>query len=188
MSDKIPLSKMADPTPKDMEMFVRLFTRSQLQVLGFIQVLVPSPNDAEDILQETGIKLWSKWSQYDSSRDFASWACGFARFEALRFLEKNKHKNFLSDSVLNELASLATAELEGRDEDERQQEALANCVERLKATDQELLYQRYQLNESVDVISRVANKSPRAIYKQLAVIRRALKQCIDHRLSYEAGL
>lgn len=66
--------------------------KSQHHVLGFVQMLLPSVHDAEEVLQETSIVLWNKWDQYDPERDFVKWACGIARYEVFRYLRKrNSH-------------------------------------------------------------------------------------------------
>ena len=43
------------------EEFVRLFSKSQHRILGFVHTLVPNLAEAEDILQETSVILWKKW-------------------------------------------------------------------------------------------------------------------------------
>ena len=66
------------PKDKELEKFIWHYSRSQLKILGFIQMLVPSTVEAEDILQETSIVLMDKWSEFDQEKDFANWGlwCG----------------------------------------------------------------------------------------------------------------
>ncbi len=165
-----------------LEQFVRQFSRSQLRILGFIQVMVPSPTEAEDILQETSVVLWSKWSQFDPSRDFASWACGIARYEVLKHLKKHKRRIYLSDALLEQLADSAMTEIRSQEEDRARQEALARCIGSISSSDQHLLDERYRNGKSVEEIASQQEKTPRAVYKRLALVRDLLQKCIERRI------
>ena len=168
---------------EDLEQFVRQFSRSQLQILNFIQMLVPSPTEAEDILQETSVVLWKKWSQFDQSRNFVGWACGIARFEVFRHLRNRKHKSYLSEALLEKIGDVALSEMRSREEDQHRQEALAICFESQSSSDQHLLNERYRKEKSVAEIAAQQSVTPRAIYKQMGLVRQMLQRCIERRIN-----
>ncbi len=74
------------------EEFVLLMTRHQRKIWRFINALLPAPNAADDVLQETSLVLWRKWEQFDTDREFLPWACGIARLQVLRFVRENRCK------------------------------------------------------------------------------------------------
>lgn len=164
---------------QSLEQFVRQYSRSQLQILGFIQMFVPSPTEAEEILQETSVVLWTKWSQYDSDRDFASWACGIARYEVFKHLRKRKHNVYLSEPLLQQICDVALCDTRSLAEDQAKQEALARCFQKHSPADQHLLNERYRDAKSVDEIAQQRSVTPRSIYKRLSLLREMLKRCIE---------
>jgi DNA-directed RNA polymerase specialized sigma24 family protein len=62
----------------DHDIFMRLLLANEREIMRYVCALVPSPNDAEEIVQQTAILLWEKFDQYDQSRPFTPWACRFA--------------------------------------------------------------------------------------------------------------
>lgn len=169
-------------TDENLEQFVRQYSRAQLQILGFIQMLVPSPTEAEDILQETSVVLWQKWKQYDQSRDFASWACGIARYEVFKHIRKRKRNVYLSDELLQQVSDVALQDLRSREEDQLRQEALALCFESQSPADQHLLNERYRDEKHVAEIASDRTVTSRAVYKQLGLVREMLQRCIERRI------
>ncbi len=166
----------------DLESFMWHYSRSQLKILGFIQLLLPATNEAEDVLQETSIVLLQKWPEFDQQRDFTNWACGIARFEAFKYLRTQKKHFCLSLELLKELSELAL-ERSGKLDDQQRQDALSKCFEKLTTSSQNLLRDRYNFNKSVAELARILDKTERAVYKNLSAIRKTLQECIARRLS-----
>jgi len=161
--------------------FLRQYSRGQLRILAFIQVFIPNLNDAEEILQETSAILWSKWSEFDQSRDFVKWACGIARLEVFSFLRKRKRRLYLDESILEEIGADPESILRSRDQDHAIQEALSSCLEELPAEKRSLLTDRYRHGIPVADLAQVENVSARLIYKRLDLIRDMLKRCIERK-------
>ena len=167
---------------KDLENFIWHYSRSQLQILGFIQMLVPSTSEAEDILQETSIVLMNKWPEFDLDRNFTNWACGIARYETFKHLRKQKKHVGLSLDLLQELSDMALAAKEHQD-DQKRQDALAQCFESLSPPLKQLVQERYRLNKSVAELAKIRDKTERSIYKSLTNIRNILQACIQRRIN-----
>ena len=64
------------------------------------------------------------------------------------------------------------------DQREDQQEKLADCLDRLKPTDRELLHQKYFLQRSVAEIAAHCSKSVHSIYRSLSRVHDALLECM----------
>ena len=66
------------PPADDHERFMRLFLAHEREIMRLILIYVPQQADACDVLQETAVALWNRFSDYDPGRPFVNWACGFA--------------------------------------------------------------------------------------------------------------
>lgn len=55
---------MDDSAPE----FVCLWTRYQPEVRRYVCRLMPATSDAEDVMQQTALRLWEKFNEYDSER------------------------------------------------------------------------------------------------------------------------
>jgi hypothetical protein len=76
------------------EEFVQLFTRTQRRLYLFILSQVASTQDAEEILQETNLIVWSKYHQFDVATNFFAWSAQIATYEVLKFRQR-KHREKL---------------------------------------------------------------------------------------------
>src|SRR5205814_6679679 len=63
--------------------FIRLMTRHERLVYGYILSLVPNWADADEILQETNIRLWEEFEKFQAGTNFAAWAIRVAHFQVL---------------------------------------------------------------------------------------------------------
>ena len=76
-------------TPSERErhdLFLRLYVQHEEALRGFVRSLVPTLEDAREVMQEVAAVLWRKFEEISSPDDFRRWAFGVARFEALDFL------------------------------------------------------------------------------------------------------
>lgn len=63
-------------------------------LLGVILRIVPRPDIAEDIVQETFIKIWYSVDRYDSSKGrLFTWMINIARNQAIDMLRSKKYRN-----------------------------------------------------------------------------------------------
>jgi len=170
--------------PDDHEEFVLLMTRHQRQIWWFIHSLLPAPNAADDVLQETGLVLWRKWDQFDRSREFLPWACGIARLQVLRFVREHRAKRqFLDEKVMNELADVAEEKIQHMTRVETRIESLKKCIEELDEPNRRLVEDRYFKSISTKQIAEQSGKPAVTIYKILARARVQLMNCMKRRLA-----
>lgn len=168
----------------DHEEFVVLMTRHQRQIWWFIHSLLPAPNAADDVLQETGLVLWRKWDQFDRSRDFLPWACGIARLQVLRFVRENRSKRqFLDEKIMNELADVAEKKIQHLSQVETRIESLKKCIDELDPPNRRFVEDRYFKSISMKQIAEQSGKPTVTVYKILARARVQLMKCTKRRLA-----
>lgn len=171
MSDHLP-----DPSSKALEEFVQHLARCQRQVFLYALSLTHSTADAEDVLQETNLVLWKKWSQFQPGTDFAKWACQIAHYEVLAFRERQaRQRRVLNPEVVHLLAAESTAAL---DEVDRRREAMEQCKEKLSRPDRELVLARYQPGANTRTLAEQYGRSEQAIRRSIHRVRQALLECI----------
>lgn len=165
------------------EEFVRLFSKSQHRILGFVHTLVPRLAEAEDILQETSVILWKKWPEYERDKDFVKWACGIARLEVFRMLRQKKRSGlYLSESMLNQIADVALAESKDKVRLVAGGTALDACLQKLPKSDQRILKLRYEREMTVQEIAKECDRPKSTIHDLLGKMRSRLLRCVRRRL------
>jgi RNA polymerase sigma-70 factor, ECF subfamily len=167
----------------DPAQFLRLFLENERRIYAFIVSILPNLSDAEDVLQETSLILWQKFSQFEIGTDFVAWACRVAQLRVMKFYEKRGRSKLQFDAaaleaVANEAIGMAPL-LEDR------HHALAQCLEALNPRDRDLLQRRYADDASPQQIAGQVGRSIHAIYKALSRIHDGLMECVRRRMSKE---
>lgn len=176
--------KMKEDTPIDPELyeqFLKLFTRDQLRIVGWIRALVLDHTAAADVFQETSLELWRSFPTFRPDAEFLPWALGVARHQVLKHWRKTKRDRLtFSEEFLQELTVDA---IDLADELAPRQAALDQCVEQLSDRQRDLIHRFYGENQSANSIAIAWERSVHAIYKSLKVMRRALLECVEAKLS-----
>ncbi len=170
------------------EAFVRLFMNSQDNLYAYILSLVPQANDAQDVLQETAVALWSKKEEYNPEEPFIPWAIRFAYFQVLNFRARQRRRPgvvLFSDEVVSALAAehgRHCTVIESR------REALSDCLEKMPAASRQLLRQRYEGKGTMKEIAVRASMKVGTLYKRLERLRQQLLDCITRTLVAQKDL
>ena len=97
----------------DHEAFLRLFTRFEGNLRAFVASLLPTWEGVDDVMQESSVVLWRKFSEFDQSgsdADFRGWAFMIARYEVLKYRRRRATDRVqFSDEVFDLLADEAAS-------------------------------------------------------------------------------
>ncbi|MBA4067493.1 MAG: hypothetical protein C0501_28045 [Isosphaera sp.] len=163
------------------EAFVRLFAGAEPEVYRYVFALVPDPDDARDVMQETAAALWRKFGEYDPARPFVPWACRFALTEVHNFRRRRPPAALpLTDAAVAALAADAGDD----DPADARLLALAACLDELPEDDRRRLRERYWDRAPVRDAA-AAGRNVHTAYKALDRIRRRLLDCVTRRLARE---
>lgn len=164
--------------------FVQLFTKSQRRLFLFILAQVNNLADAEEILQDTNVIIWSKFHQFQLGTSFFAWAGKIATYEILKYREKKRVGRLqFSDEFISRVAAEA---IEINDELEQRREALSECLHRLKADDRELIQARYAPGENGLKVAELLGRPANSVYQSIGRIRKVLFDCVTRRLTAAA--
>ncbi len=70
--------------------FVQHLTASQSALYAFVVALIGRTDEANDVLQETNMKLCKRADKYDPQQPFLRWAYVFARFEVMAWRKRQQ--------------------------------------------------------------------------------------------------
>ena len=160
--------------------FIRLMTKYERMVYGYILSLVPNWADADEILQETNIRLWEEFEKFQAGTNFAAWAIRVAHFQILTWRKKVSRSRLVFDQRV--LDALASEPSWTDDEFEARQQALAVCVSELPDHSRDLLRHCYVEGSKAKDVAVEMNRTPASVYKALELIRVALHACIQRKL------
>ncbi len=176
VTDLVTQDETAATGEKNPERFVRLLGRYQQRVYSFILTLVPHWADADEVLQETNIVLWRKFSEFQPDTDFVRWANQVAYFEVLKFRRRQQKDHlFFSDAFVEEVAAEV---MEMSETLQMQRDRLAGCLQKLSDRDRTLIHLRYDEGSSVKRVAEQLGRSADSVYKSLGRVRRMLIDCI----------
>jgi RNA polymerase sigma-70 factor, ECF subfamily len=169
---------------RNQQEFVQLLIEHERRLEGFVLALVPEWTAAEDIIQETKLRLWEQFDQFDRNRNFGGWARAIAYYQVLdyRKSQKRSRERLFSDDFLQ---SVAQEEASLQEEIVVRQSFLASCLERLSEKAQELLQLVYSGEETIRQIAHKLGRSEAATYTAVQDARLRLHKCLEEELRKE---
>lgn len=160
--------------------FVRLLRQHDRQISTFVHASVPSWQDAEDVLQETCVRLWEQFDKYEPDTNFGAWACTVARYMVMAKWEKEKRDRLRFTPELLERIAEEVDRSSERLQDRL--DHLAACVEQVSETNRELLSLCYAENMKVKEVAALLRRSANATYLAISRVRKWLHDCVNRRL------
>lgn len=174
---------MSEEPPSSRENLVLLLSQHQESLFRYIYCLVPVEADARDIQQETSLALYRKWEQFDTSRPFLAWAFRFAYLQVLKHREKSARSPLTFDPDVLDL--LAGEHERVADHLDRRLRLLDGCLQKLPASEKDLVTGRYARRESAEMLMVRLHLSRRTLFRKLEVLRRRLHDCVTRQLESE---
>ena len=174
----------APPVPS--EEFVQLFSRNQRRLYLHILGQVGNPDDAEEVLQETNVIIWSKFDRFELGTNFIAWSFQIANYEVLKLRDRKRasRRMVFSDDLIGTIAQESE---DSQDDLDLRRAALRECLGKLRADDRELIQQRYAPGSSGRDVAESLGRPMNSVYQSIGRIRKSLFECINRRLSTETG-
>jgi RNA polymerase sigma-70 factor, ECF subfamily len=165
--------------------FLRLLAMHERRLTAYVVSLVPNWTDAEDIVQQTRLRLWEQFKDYDREKDFGLWACVIARYQVLAFRTRNARSRIhfsqeFIDRVSAEFVKTAA------DSDARLT-FLEECFKKLTEWQRDLLWRCCVAEDSARMVASQLGRKADSVRKALLRTRRKLYRCIEKAQAREAG-
>lgn len=171
---------MTQLTNSEHELFVRLFGNHEQRIYSYILSLVPNWADADEIFQETNIRLWRDFQRFDRKTNFGAWAISIAYFQVLTWRKRRARNRLVFDEETVNLIAERHEQLAPMVE--ARSHALRDCFAELSDRNRDLLTKCYAPGVRVQEVSRSIGKTSSAVYKALRRIRASLRRCIERRI------
>ena len=161
--------------------FVSLLAAHERQLTGFVLALLPNYNDADEVLQETKLRLWDQFDKYDPTQSFGGWAKSIAYYQILTHRKKRKGAQLVFSSEL--ISQLADEFDRHGDAQQDRSTALQFCLGQLSDKYREMLGRFYSGDCKLDELADIMGISIHALRKGMYRSRLALHKCITRRLA-----
>lgn len=165
------------------ERFLSHFAANEAAIRAYVRRLVPTRQDAADVMQSVALVLWRKFGELDDPSQFRKWAFGVARFETLAWQrDKARDRLVLADDVLE---AVADESLQLEKQMSAQREALEGCLAKLSSEQQKLVLAAYAPDVRIQQVARQSGRTVAAFYQWLHRMRVRLLECTRRTLQAE---
>lgn len=167
------------------EQFVRLLASHERRIYAYILSLVPNWADADEIFQETNVRLWRDFAEFEPGTNFAAWAIRVAYYQVLTWRKRAARDQLIfDDDMVQSIACRHEALIPFAESRHR---ALGDCIKELTTQSRELLVLCYAPGARVKAVAENLGRTGPAVYKALQRIRASLKTCIERRMNMESA-
>jgi RNA polymerase sigma-70 factor (ECF subfamily) len=151
---------------------------------GYVHALVPLWQDAEDVLQDTKLRLWEQFDTFQLGTNFAAWSFTIAGYLVRKHRkDRQRERVCFSDDVLERLAQFAP--VVAAMEPDARLSALVECVEALSNASRRLLRLCCMGQRKIKDIASDIGQAPSTTRVALFRIRQSLSECVERRLREE---
>ena len=159
---------------------------NQNKIYTYIHMLVPSIQDADDIMQETASTMWEKIDSFEPGTDFASWAVTIARFKIMNYRRRQNNSIVqYSSQTLEAIESYASTHVH---KELPIKEYLKECLHTLSVKDRSLIQMRYTQSITIKTLAVRLGRPLHGLYSALSRIQLLLLECINRRKTIEERL
>jgi RNA polymerase sigma-70 factor, ECF subfamily len=169
------------------EQFLREFMAHAMVLRSFVRSLVPTVQDADEIMQDVAIVLWKRYGECPDGVEFRRWAFGVAKFKVLSW-RRDRQRERRRPVIDEHIVELLAADAESDSHIERlaaQRDALHDCLERLSPEKRDFISQAYTAGASIEELARAVGQTAMTFYKRLHRLRMALVTCTRAALQRE---
>ncbi len=153
--------------------FMNLLVPNQRKIFAFILGMVPNKADAEDIQQETLVKMWSNFDRFEIGTDFVAWGVTIAKYRIFEFRRKRKGSKL---QFSEELLQTFVAESEQRMPFHL--DMLRKCMQKLTQKEVDFLKLRYGCDLTLKRIAERTGITIPAVHKAISLIHNRLARCV----------
>ena len=160
--------------------FLQLLDQHERAINAYILALNPHWTDAQDIAQETRLRLWKQFDKYQPGTDFGAWARSIAYYLVLKHRLKNNRDRLRFGSEFYDSISAGVAakpEMVAL-----RQDALIRCMEKLDESKRSLIEGYYSDQQSLHELAEQRGRSYDAVRKAVYRTQLVLADCIRSEL------
>lgn len=166
---------MSGQDPDKHVQFLKYYNSAQPLLRGWLLAWTRDFHRSEDLLQETSVVLWKRFSEFRSENSFEGWAIGITRNLALKALRQARVAPRLVSAEVLELVA-ATYERASPQLTERRN-ALDECLEKLSSALRKLVDLYFGESLSIAEVAQSTGRTVGGVKVSLFRARQWLANC-----------
>jgi len=163
--------------------FVKLLAACDRRLYAYVMSLVVNLEDADEIVQNTKLKLWEQFDRFERGTDFAAWACTVGYYEVLSFRNARAGEREQFGEAFVQAVAAQAAEV--ADTQDARRRALSVCLEKLDAATRAFVLRSYTAGVQIKDVAAEIGRSVTATYQYLWRTRKRLHDCVEQELRKE---
>ena len=172
----------------DLDAYEAVVRQYQGMLLGYAAHRLPDIDAAEEVVQLTFIRAYEQLNEYQQERDFGVWLCVICKHFILTELERQRRESRNQEKFSHALRLRAGKEMVSAvDENQLNMlSALSECMKNLQTQSASVVRLRYDERQSCQSIAESLDRTVTWVTSTLSRSRKALRLCIESRLSEES--
>lgn len=170
----------------DLDAYDAVVRQYQGMLLGYAANRLSDIDAAQEVVQLTFIRAYEQLDKYQPERDFGVWLCVICKHFILTELERQRREVRNKDKFGDDLRLRVGEEMARADDDEQMLSAMRECVKALQSQAAAVVRLRYEERQSCQGIAESLGRTVTWVTSTLSRSRKALRACIESRLSKEA--
>ncbi|MBI2063385.1 MAG: RNA polymerase sigma factor [Candidatus Yanofskybacteria bacterium] len=166
--------------PNEQTKFEEIVCQYQRDLVNFHYRFVGNRYEAEDLAQETFIKVYKKFDTLKEPDKLKSWIFQIARNTVIDFFRKNKNKAFALDSaILENIPETTAVDYQERVANLEVSKELEHCIDQLVKEDRAIIKLLYYEGFSYKEIGELLNINQNTLKSRLHRARKILLASIE---------
>lgn len=161
------------------EQFIFLLSTNQRKIYSYILTAVGRQTVAEEIMQQTFLKMWQNYSRFEEGTNFSAWGKEIAKYEIFNYRKRRTREVYLDPESLDRVLE-AARQIESTSD--QRMKALEGCLKKLNDKQRQLIRYRYNEGFNCSDIAEKMNSTQSTIYKTIARLHASLQDCIRRTL------
>jgi len=178
-----PPAEAMNPTSfndKSYEILVREYHR---RALAYALSLIPSEDDARDLVQEAFVIAYRNLDEFDQTRDFGSWLRGIVRMKYFELIRRRKRQPVSVEDLEALDAFHAGWDQAAIERNASALDALQHCLGKLQNSARALVDGYYFEKQRGQAIAARLGITEEAVWKRMERIRQVLLTCVNNYLA-----
>lgn len=172
----------------DLDAYESVVRQYQGILFGYAAHRLADIDAVQDVVQLTFIRAYEQLNEYQPERDFGVWLCVICKHFILTELERQRRESRNLEKFSHALRLRVSEEMASA-EDENQRDSLSalhECLKNLQTQAASVVRLRYEERQSCQSIAESLDQTVTWVTSTLSRSRKALRACIESRLSDEA--
>ncbi|RMD80453.1 MAG: sigma-70 family RNA polymerase sigma factor [Lentisphaerae bacterium] len=177
------IARVKDGDPDAFRVVIEAF---HVPIRAMVHALVTTPNDADEIAQETFVFAFHHLHEYRPGSNFKAWLKAIARNKVRAHFKRIQQNRKNMENFQEQMVILRSVELAGEHLEERL-EALGQCIRMLPERKEEFLRRVSMRKGTLEELAAELGRSGASVRKEVSRLYERLRECVSRRLRLDSA-